>query len=116
MPYYTYIVTNSTKSTLYIGMTNDIPSRILEHGLNAGHSKTFAGRYHCYMLVHYEEYKYVNDAIQREKEIKKWKREKKNTLIESLNPNWRFLNQELGLYPFGDYSNKKNISSRRNTN
>ena len=115
MTYYIYITTNATKSTLYVGMTNDLPSRILEHGLNKGNKKTFAGKYHCYNLLYYEEYQYVDEAIQREKEIKKWRREKKKQLIESLNPEWRFLNQELGLYPFGDYTDERNISSRRST-
>ncbi len=113
MPYYVYITTNSSKSTVYVGMTNDIPSRILEHGLNAGNKYTFAGRYHCFNLVYYEEYKYVNDAISREKEIKKWRREKKKALIETTNPDWKFLNQDLGLYPFGDYSDERNIKNRR---
>ena len=113
MPYYVYITTNSTKSTLYVGMTNDIPSRILEHGLNAGKPKTFAGKYYCFNLLYYEEYKYVEDAISREKEIKKWRKEKKEKLIESTNPDWRFLNSVLGLYPFGDYADPRNIQNRR---
>ena len=113
MPYFVYITTNSTKSTVYVGMTNDIPSRVLEHGLNAGDPGTFAGKYHCFNLVCYEEYKYVDEAITREKEIKKWRREKKNQLIESVNPKWRFLNEELGLYPFGDYADERNIKHRR---
>lgn len=114
MPYYTYITTNATKSTLYVGMTNDIPSRILEHGLDAGTDKSFVGKYHCHNLIYYEDFKYVNEAIQREKEIKKWRREKKERLINSVNPDWRFLNEELGLYPFGDYADERNIKNRRN--
>ena len=113
MSYYIYITTNATKSTLYVGVTNDIPSRILEHGLNSGNTKSFTGKYHCNNLLYYEEYKYINDAILREKEIKKWRREKKNNLIETTNPEWRFLNQELGLFPFGDYSDIRNIEKRR---
>ncbi|MEX0608161.1 MAG: GIY-YIG nuclease family protein [Balneolaceae bacterium] len=116
MAYSVYITTNSTKSTLYVGVTNDIPSRICEHGLNAGKPETFAGRYSCYFLVYYEEYKYVNDAIQREKEIKKWRREKKEKLIATSNPAKEFLNENLGLYPFGDYADVRNIRNRRNTN
>lgn len=113
MSYYVYITTNSSKTTLYVGMTNDIPSRILEHGLNAGNPETFAGKYHCFNLLYYEEFKYVNDAIAREKEIKKWRRDKKEQLINSANPEWRFLNKELGLYPFGDYADERNIKNRR---
>lgn len=89
---------------MYIGVTNAISSRVLEHGLNAGNAKTFAGRYHCYFLVYYEEFKYVNDAILREKQLKRWSRKKKDDLIKTMNPDLRFLNQELGLYPFGDYA------------
>jgi len=111
--YYVYITTNSSKTTLYVGITNDIPSRILEHGLNAGNPETFAGKYHCFNLLYYEEFKYVNDAIAREKEIKKWRRNKKEQLINSVNPEWRFLNKELGLYPFGDYADERNIKNRR---
>jgi|TARA_R110001599_G_scaffold8255_2_gene40011 putative endonuclease len=113
VPYYVYITTNSSKTTLYVGITNDIPSRILEHGLNAGNPETFAGKYHCFNLLYYEEFQYVNDAIAREKEIKKWRRDKKEQLINSVNPEWRFLNKELGLYPFGDYADERNIKSRR---
>jgi putative endonuclease len=94
-------------------VTNDIPSRILEHGLNAGNPDTFAGKYHCFNLLYYEEFKYVHDAITREKEIKKWRREKKEKLINSVNSEWRFLNEELGLYPFGDYKDERNIKNKR---
>ncbi len=113
MPYYVYITTNQTKSTVYIGMTNDLPSRILEHGLNAGKPETFAGRYYCFNLTYYEEYKYVDEAIYREKQLKKWSRSKKDKLVATTNPEFRFLNQELGLYPFGDYSDERNIKNRR---
>ncbi|WP_103664983.1 GIY-YIG nuclease family protein [Gracilimonas amylolytica] len=109
MPYYTYIITNSSKTTLYVGMTNSLPSRILEHGQNAGDSKTFTGRYRCYFVLWYEEYKYVQDSINREKQIKRWSRKKKFELIKRTNPKLRFLNEDLGLYPFGDYADERNI-------
>ncbi len=113
MTYYVYITTNKRKSTLYIGITNDLPSRILEHGLNVGKVNTFAGKYYCYNLLYYEEYQYVEDAIQREKQLKKWRRSKKEKLISSINPKFSFLNKHLGLYPFGDYSDIRNIITRR---
>ena len=96
-------------------MTNDLPSRILEHGQNAGNSETFAGRYRCYFLLWFEEYKYVQDAIRREKQIKKWSRKKKLELIKRTNPDLRFLNEELGLYPFGDYADERNIKHVQRT-
>jgi len=93
--YFVYIVTNSTKTTLYIGVTNDLKQRIIEHYLNRGKSKSFAGRYRCYNLLYYETFENPAEAIDREKELKKWRREKKIDLIQSENPNWIFLNSEL---------------------
>lgn len=116
MAYYVYITTNQSKSTVYVGMTNDLPSRILEHGLNAGKQNTFAGKYYCNNLLYYEEYDYVNEAIYREKQIKKWRRDKKDSLVATINPKFLFLNQQLGLYPFGDYSDERNIELRRQSN
>lgn len=93
--YFVYITTNVTKSTLYIGMTNDIPTRLLQHYENRGDSKTFAGKYHCYHLIYWERFQYVDHAIEREKELKKWNRAKKEALINSLNPAWDFLNDKV---------------------
>ena len=86
MNYYVYIITNKHNTVLYIGVTNDIVRRIYEHknGLLDGFSK----KYNLYKLVYLEEYNNVNDAISREKQLKGWKRERKNKLIESINPNW----------------------------
>lgn len=93
--YYTYITTNPRKTALYIGITNNLSRRLSEHFENAGQPETFAGRYYCYNLVYYELTSDVNVAIAREKEIKKWSRSKKNDLIATLNPEWRFLNNEV---------------------
>jgi len=72
----------------------------LSHFLERGKPESYAGKYYCYNLVFYEEYKYVNVAIEREKEIKKWRREKKEALIYSINPEWKILNKELfGQWP-----------------
>jgi putative endonuclease len=69
--------------------------RITEHYLNRENKKTFCGRYLCYNLVYYEEYKNVVTAIAREKEIKKWRKEKKLDLIRSENKDFVFLNETL---------------------
>ena len=84
--YYVYILTNKTKASLYIGVTNDLRRRLFEHrnALIEGFSK----KYRTHNLVYFEEYSDVNDAIVREKQLKKWVREKKNKLIETKNPNW----------------------------
>ncbi|RYE21161.1 MAG: GIY-YIG nuclease family protein [Sphingobacteriaceae bacterium] len=93
--YFVYIVTNSTKSTLYLGVTNDLSIRIKQHYENRGLQETFAGRYHCCFLVFWEHHTNINFAIEREKEIKKWRREKKDILITQFNSKWRFLNNDI---------------------
>jgi len=71
---------------MYVGMCNDLVRRISEH--KAQSIPGFTRRYNINKLVYYETYQDVNLAIAREKEIKKWRREKKNRLVESVNPNW----------------------------
>jgi putative endonuclease len=93
--YYIYIVTNFNKTTLYTGVTNNLSARLSEHWQNRHSYKTFAGRYSCYNLVYFETFKYVNDAIAREKQIKKFNRKKKNQLIHNQNPDWTFLNEKI---------------------
>ncbi|MBD2699165.1 GIY-YIG nuclease family protein [Spirosoma sp. BT702] len=93
--FYVYIVTNPEKTTLYTGMTNDLARRLSEHYETCGQLETFTGKYYCYLLVYWEFHLYVRNAILREKEIKGWVREKKVALIESVNPEWRILNDEI---------------------
>lgn len=93
--YSVYILTNKSKKILYTGITNNLEQRIVEHYIDRIDKKTFCGRYNCHFLVYYECYKYVNDAIAREKEIKGWLRIKKDKLINDFNPRWNFLNKEL---------------------
>ena len=94
--YFVYIVTNENKTTLYIGVTNDIQRRLSQHYFDSQNArKSFAGKYNCYHLVYYEGFESIELAILREKEVKKWRREKKNNLITSFNPEWDFLNNEV---------------------
>ncbi len=93
--YYVYIVTNYKKTVLYTGVTNNLAQRVIEHYLNKGNTKTFTGRYAAFYLLYYESTKYINDAIAREKEIKNFTRKRKEELINSFNPHWKFLNFEL---------------------
>ena len=100
MKAFTYIVTNPKKTTLYTGVTNDLRRRIVEHYLNRGSSNTFAGKYHCYLLVWYEGFPTVNEAIQAEKRIKGKSRKWKEDLITNRNSNWNSLNKNiLGEWP-----------------
>ena len=87
--YWVYILTNQPRSTLYVGVTNDLVRRIHEHreGLVSGFTK----RYKLKMLVYFEQFDSPQAAIQREKNIKHWSRVWKLQLIESANPQWRDL-------------------------
>ena len=89
--YYVYITTNPRKTVLYVGVTNNLSLRLDQHYENRGNTETFAGRYYCYKLLYWEYYKYVNDAIAREKELKTLTREKKMELIKSINPELGFI-------------------------
>lgn len=94
--FFVYIVTNAYRITLYIGVTNDIQKRLSQHYFDSQNSKqSFAGKYGCIYLVYYEGFQYPNDAIAREKELKKWRREKKNNLISNFNPKWEALNSQV---------------------
>ena len=108
--YSIYIVTNFTKTVLYTGVTNNLQQRVIEHYLSRGDPKTFTGSYNAFYLLYYEDYKYVNDAIAREKEIKGWLRGKKITLIKAFNPEMKFLNNELyGTWPPQDLFHRKDL-------
>jgi len=97
--YFTYIITNPTRTVLYTGVTNNLPRRLTEHYTNCGNRATFAGRYNCFLLLHYETFPTASDAIAREKELKGWKRIRKEELIRTYNPESKFLNEELMAWP-----------------
>ncbi|MFN8236809.1 MAG: GIY-YIG nuclease family protein [Chitinophagales bacterium] len=86
--YYVYITTNPGRTVLYVGVTNNLSRRLSEHRENRSTNKTFTGRYYCYNLIYYEHFHNIRAAISREKEIKKWSRYKKESLINGLNPKW----------------------------
>lgn len=89
--YFVYISTNPRKSVLYIGVTNDLLTRLKQHYDNRGNTHSFAGEYYCYNLLFYERFQYVQHAIDREKEIKKLSRKEKETLIGEQNAEWAFI-------------------------
>ena len=86
-------MTNIGHNVLYIGMTNDLIRRVYEHKNKV--IKGFTEKYNVNKLVYYETTKNVETAILREKENKKWRKEKKVNLIESLNPQWEDLSKDL---------------------
>jgi len=87
--YYVYILSNWNNKVVYTGVTNNLERRMYEHKnkLIEGFSK----KYNLTKLVYFEQFTNVNDAISREKEIKNWRREKKNALIETINISWKDL-------------------------
>jgi Predicted endonuclease containing a URI domain len=91
--YFVYILTNKYNKVLYVGVTNNLIRRVYEHKnkLISG----FTSKYNVNKLVYYESFPSVFDAIKREKEIKGWKREKKVAFINSFNPEWKDLYEEL---------------------
>ena len=78
---------------MYVGVTNNLQRRVYEH--QNGIVDGFTKKYNVHYLVYYEHYTQILEAIAREKQIKKWRREKKNRLVSSLNPNWIFLNDKI---------------------
>ena len=91
--YFVYIMASKKNGTLYIGVTNDLIKRVYQHKNNI--IKGFTEKYSVHNLVYYEPYRYVKDAINREKRLKRWKRAWKIRLIEQENPNWEDLYPKL---------------------
>lgn len=87
--YWVYILTNKPNGTLYIGVTGGIDDRMERHVKKEG--SKFTSKYNLKILVYFEEFQYINDAIAREKQLKNWHRQWKINLIEESNPNWENL-------------------------
>lgn len=87
--YYIYIIASQRNGTLYIGVTNDLERRVYEHKTGLG--SKFTSKYSVYKLVYFETFQNINDAILREKRLKKWNRAWKIELIEEENKEWRDL-------------------------
>ncbi len=85
-----YILTNKNKTTLYIGVTGNLYDRIQEHKSDLN-KNSFSYKYNLHYLVYYEFLSTIDEAIAREKELKKWRRDKKEVLINSINPLWNDL-------------------------
>ena len=93
--YYVYIITNKYRSTFYVGMTNNLAVRLIQHKENIENRvKTFAAKYNIEFLVYYEKFSWVQEAIAREKELKGWNRDKKLNLIREFNPSFAILDYQ----------------------
>jgi putative endonuclease len=98
--FYVYLMANRSRTVLYTGVTNNLERRIWFHGNNS--VKSFTKTYKVDRLVYYEQFHRATDAIDREKQTKGWRRDKKNQLVQTLNPKWK----DLGLELFGTGSGK----------
>ncbi len=103
--FYVYIMASRSRN-LYVGLCNNIQRRTLEH--KGGETEGFTKRYNINRLVYYEVFRYVKNAIDREKQIKKWSRAKKIALIQGVNPTWQDLSE-------GWYAGTADASSLRST-
>ena len=91
-----YIITNKNNTVLYTGVTSDLVKRMYQHKLKI--YKGFAAKYNCEKLVYFEAFDSIEPAIEREKQIKKYNRIKKITLIEKDNPDWKDLSDSWLFY------------------
>jgi putative endonuclease len=91
--YFVYLLASKKNGTLYIGVTNNLIRRITEH--KNDFIKGFTSKYKVHRLVYFERFLTIQEAITREKRLKKWKREWKIELIERNNPEWKELYYEL---------------------
>ena len=93
---YVYIMTNKNKTTLYIGVTNNLCRRIYEHK-NHLIKNAFTAKYNLEYCIYFEEFQYFDIAIQREKELKKWNRQKKESINNKKKPEWKEIETEKGV-------------------
>ncbi|MDD3013738.1 MAG: GIY-YIG nuclease family protein [Candidatus Gastranaerophilales bacterium] len=91
--FYIYMMTNYSEASIYIGMTNDLIRRVFEHKNPI--SQCFTEKYNVDRLIYYEIYNDPQEAIAREKQLKKWSRIKKTRLINTMNPDWDDLYDKL---------------------
>jgi putative endonuclease len=94
--YSVYIMTNQTQTVLYVGMTSDLVGRVWQHK-NKEFEKSFSAKYNVVSLIYYEDFSSASAAIEREKQLKNWKREWKVELIEKENPEFIDLSAEWDL-------------------
>ena len=84
---FVYILTSYNGNAMYIGVTNDLVRRVYEH--KSGMIEGFIKQYRAHKLVYFEQFEDVHAALEREKQLKKWSRAKKNGLVETANPEWK---------------------------
>ncbi len=91
---YTYIMTNAHHNVLYVGVTSDLRERVEKHRLGT-YKDSFTDKYNVEKLLYYEGFDGIEEAITREKQLKRWTRVKKEFLINTMNPTWRDLYDDI---------------------
>ncbi len=91
---FVYLMMNKNHTNLYCGVTSNLPQRVWQHQ-NRFFPRCFTSRYNCFELMYYEWHDSIELAIAREKQVKDYSREKKETLITAVNPSWRDLSKEV---------------------
>ena len=92
--YHVYMLTSSSRRVLYTGVAKSVAARLVQH--RAGESE-FTAKYKAFRLVYYEQFEWIQNAIDREKQIKGWKRQRKEELVRTMNPRWDDLAPQFGL-------------------
>lgn len=90
---FVYFMTNKSRSTLYIGVTSNLQKRVLQHKNHI--YEGFTNKYNCVNLVYFEEFGDIKSAILREKQLKNWRREWKNSLVNNFNKDWKDLAESI---------------------
>ena len=93
--FYVYIIANSRRTTFYTGITSNLKRRLLEHLDESINVNSFCKKYKCKSIIYFEHYDYVDNALVREKQIKRWSRKKKLDLIKLKNPMLNSFNYEI---------------------
>ncbi|MCV9388508.1 GIY-YIG nuclease family protein [Reichenbachiella ulvae] len=89
-----YIMTNARHTVLYVGVTSNLIARVQEHK-DKVYPSSFTSKYNVFKLVYFEGFHSIEEAIDREKQVKKYRREKKDALVNQTNPEWKDLFDEL---------------------
>lgn len=89
--YSVYILSNWKFTVFYVGVTNNLERRVFEHKIKL--NKGFTNQYNCNQLLYYEDYSEIHEALHREKQLKKYRREWKKSLIKEFNPDWKDLSE-----------------------
>ena len=93
--YYVYLLTTNNHLTFYVGVTNDLIRRVIEHKIH--YVNGFTSEYNVNKLIYFEQFTNVEDAIKREKQLKRYKRLWKCNLVNAFNAEWKDLSEDIGV-------------------